>query len=166
MGTKDGYCTGCELVTGTTWIKGYCPHCGVEWSPELARRLGKKVNRVIGMWEALNSGHVIHCSVCHKRTAKGFFEGRNKKPFKRASQIRLIDAEGKQKFVYYGPSKGLRDELSTREVSWPDGFRGTGAALADRLRMPIHELAEQMGMSDEELVTSTFDVGTSKLEQA
>ncbi len=145
--------------------KGYCPRCKSEWSPEEAARY-VEVTGVVTLFEATRGGGAIRCMICRRRITADVLSGRSRKPVKREAQIRLVNDEGKLLNVYYGATHGIKKELAGKKGKLPEGFKGSGTALAEKLGMSSEDLAVHLGMSIEELSTVRLDLGKSKLEKA
>ena len=144
---------------------GYCPNCQGEWTREYAERF-HKVTGTVTLREALKISDGVRCSMCRKLITSDRLAGRSKKPFVRQDQIRLVNDQGKELFVYYGPTANIKKELSGKSTQLPAGFKGDGIALAEKLGMSAEDLAVHMSMSIEELASARFDVGKDALEKA
>lgn len=144
--------------------RGYCPKCNCEWSVAEARR-HVRVTGVVTIYDAVKIGKGIRCMVCTRLITRDVLEGRTKKPFKRDTQIRLVNDKGEQKYVLYGATHSIKRDLSARKMKLPDGFKGSGTALASKLGISEEDLAAQFGMNVEDLSTARFDVGKSELKK-
>ncbi|WP_295825157.1 hypothetical protein [uncultured Microbacterium sp.] len=105
------------------------------------------------------------CTGCNRKIVDG--GGNRIEPGElRKSQIRAVDASGRELHVHYGPTKGLKARLKAQRIRWPDGFRGDGVRLARVMRMSISDLAREFEMSPGEFGNTMFDIGDTFLDKA
>lgn len=146
---------GLELLRVQSY--GQCPHCGYSVSYLQGVRTQS--------WQSIVAeGGYCRCPECRKWVGADDLKRGYKRPRDRQVQIRELRADGTV-FVHYGPTHGVKQELSSRGSRLPEGFRGNGQQLAQQLGRSVEDLSQHFGESTTPFADRVFDVGKADVQQ-